>query len=107
MPGVMITERDLQVATLSIYGLEPEHAPNQVWIDHWDDDHSFLRATFHSEFCHECGRRLLRLVAAVRLMSGNDPDVTVVIYVGKSGDDLPDRRQAFVRGRLAGFKRPP
>jgi hypothetical protein len=37
-------------------------------------------------------------------MSGNEPDLTVVIYVGKAADDLPDQRQAFVRGRLAGFR---
>jgi hypothetical protein len=104
MPALQITEQELKVATLAIYGLNPEHAPNQVWIDHFDEDWSYLRATFQSEFCTKCGRRLLRLVAALRIMSGNEPDLTVVIYVGKAADDLPDQRQAFVRGRLAGFR---
>ena len=101
-----VTQKDLEVATLSIYGYEPEHAPHHVWVDHWDETHSFVRATFTTEFCTTCARKLLQLVAALRIMDGESPEITVVIYVGGDGDELAPARQAFIRNRLAGFKRP-
>lgn len=101
-----VTQKDLEIATLSIYGYEPEHAPHHVWVDHWDENHSFVRATFTTEFCTTCARNLLRLVAALRSISGGDPAITVVIYTGGDGDELAPARQEFVRNRLAGFRRP-
>ncbi len=101
-----VSQKDLEAATLSIYGYEPDHAPHHVWVDHWDETHSYVRATFSSEFCTTCARKLLKLVAALRIMDGEDPAITVVVYVGGDGDVIAPARQEFVRNRLAGFKRP-
>lgn len=101
-----VTENDLRAATTAIYGLQPEHAPTQVWVDHFDDTHSYVRAMYQSEFCKRCARQLLRLVAALRIMDGEEPEITIVIYLGGDGDKISDERQKFVRNRLAGFKRP-
>lgn len=105
MPSLNVDQRDLEVATLAIYGMDPEHAPNSVWVDHWDEDSSFVRATFHAEFCTTCARKLLKLVAALRIMSDNEPEVTVCVYPGKTPDDLAEQRHEFVQNRLAGFNR--
>lgn len=99
-----VTQKDLEVATLSTYGYEPDHAPHHVWVDHFDETHSYVRATFTSEFCTTCARKLMKLVAALRIMDGGDPQITVVIYIGGDGDELGPARQAFIRNRLAGFK---
>lgn len=100
-----VTAEDLRTATVAVYGLDPAHAPHHVWVDHFDEEHSYVRATYTSEFCRTCAKRLLRLVATLRVVGGMDAEITVVIYVGGDGDTISVERQAFVRNRLAGFKR--
>lgn len=103
MPPLAITREQLEAATRTVYGDE-QHAPNNVWIDHWDQDWSYLRATYETEFCGKCAKKLMVLRQLISDASGNTPNVTVVIYVGDVDSWLPDRRQAFVRNRIAGIK---
>lgn len=103
MAALQITREQLEQATTKVYADEL-HAPTNVWVDHWDDDWSYIRATFENEFCGQCAKKLMVLRQLVSDASGNAPNVTVCIYVGEVEDGLPDRRQAFVRNRLAGIK---
>lgn len=105
MPALNVNEEQLRAATAQIYGISSAHAPRDVWIDHFDLTHSYIRALYTEEFCGECARRLLRLAKIVRDASGNDPDTTICIYVGDQPETIAEERQAFVRNRLAGFKR--
>jgi hypothetical protein len=107
MPMLIVTEEELRAATVAIYGLEVEHAPRDVWVDHFDENWSYVRATFPTEFCGKCATRLLLLVKMLRESSGNDADATIVVYMGDNVDTLAEDRQAFVRNRLAGIKRRP
>lgn len=107
MPILHVNEDDLRAATLSIYGDDAEHAPRDVWVDHWDENWSYLRATFPSEFCAKCARRLLLLLKLLAETSGNEPNTTIVVYMGDTVDTLADDRQSFVRNRLAGIRRRP
>jgi hypothetical protein len=43
----------------------------------------------------------------LRDSSGNEPDTTIVVYMGDTADTLADDRQAFVRNRLSGIRRRP
>jgi len=106
MPILRVTTEELQAATLAVFGLDPQHAPNDVWIDHFDEGHSYVRAAYRQEFCRTCARRLLQLVKRLRFWSGNDPTITVVIYVGDVPEDMAERRQEFVRNRLDGLAPP-
>lgn len=103
MPPLSVTREQLEAATKKVYGDE-QHAPNNVWIDHWDQDWSYLRATYETEFCGRCAKKLMHLRQILIDRSGNAPNVTVVIYVGGDDPSLPDRRQAFVRNRIAGIR---
>lgn len=104
MAALLITEDELRSATLAIYGVDALHAPSYVWVDHFNDGHSYLRATFNGEFCHRCGMRLHRLARILKAMSDNNASVTIVIYPDGDGDTLSTERQQFVRNRLSGFK---
>lgn len=104
MAALNVTQQQLEEATFAVYGEEPEHAPSNVWVDHWDADWSFIRATFPSEFCGRCATRLMRLREVLQGMSGNDPAVTICVYMGDTPKTLPEDRQAFVRNRIAGIK---
>jgi hypothetical protein len=107
MPMLKVTEDGLRSATMAIYGSTGKHAPTDLWVDHFDHDWSYVRAVFPDEFCHKCAERLLLLVKMLRDSSGNEPDTTIVVYMGDTADTLADDRQAFVRNRLSGIKRRP
>jgi len=107
MPMLKVTEDALRSATMEIYGSELEHAPADLWVDHFDHEWSYVRATFPEEFCAQCATRLLLLVKMLSNSSGNEPDTTIVVYMGENADTLADDRQAFVRNRLSGIRRRP
>ena len=101
MPALRITEDEIRAAVTAVY-YDGKHAPRMIWVDHWDDDWSYVRAQYPAEFCKHCARRLLRVVRAIKDTSGNEPTVTICIYMGSS-DELADERSAFLKNRLSGF----
>lgn len=103
MPTLNVTVDDLRTAVYAIYGVNKQHAPAEVWVDHFDEEWSYLRAIFREKFCKKCGSRLLELASVLRSVSGNNPAVTICIYTGGSSD-LAEERQWFVRRRLAGLR---
>ena len=104
MAALNISDQDLRAATREAFSA-PGHAPQWVWVDHFDHEWSYVRATYPEEFCNTCCRRLLRLVELVKAASQNNPDVTVCVYVGNQPESVAADRQAFVRNRLAGITR--
>lgn len=105
MPALNVTQQQLEEATYLVYGEEPSHAPTNVWVDHWDDGWSFVRATFPEEFCGRCATRLMKLREVLQGLSGNRASVTICVYMGSTPKTLPEDRQLFVRNRIAGIKR--
>lgn len=103
MPPIVITREQLEAVTATVYS-DDQHAPRNVWVDHFDEDWSYLRATFPTEFCGQCAKRLMWLRSMISELSGNAPNVTVCIYVGEAADTLAESRQQFVRNRLSGIK---
>lgn len=104
MPALNVNQKQLEEATYLVYGEDGEHAPTNVWIDHFDEGWSFVRATFPSEFCGRCATRLMKLREVLQGLSANAATVTICVYMGDTAKTLPEDRQAFVRNRLAGIK---
>lgn len=105
MPPLIVTREQLETATATVYA-DSAHAPTNIWIDHFGDDWSYIRATYPSEFCGACAKRLMWLRSLVSELSGNGPNVTVCIYMGDTAEQLAEDRQRFVRNRLSGIRPP-
>jgi hypothetical protein len=84
----------LSQAVLTIYA-DGEHAPAQVWIDHFHGDHSYIRAAYPQAYCMKCEARLADLVRMLKKLYNPFADVTIVVYL-----EAVDPQEAAERSRL-------
>jgi hypothetical protein len=83
--AMLVITADQLVAMAAVVWHDREHMPAQLWVDHFHQDHTFLRATYPEELCRVCLDRLHEFKKAILQIYGPDADVTVVIYE----DEIP------------------
>ena len=81
MPVLDITPEQLTEACRSIYAASGyQHAPAQLFIEHYNGDTTFLRASFPEKFTHAAACKLDQLRTKLLSIYGAKANLTFVIY---------------------------
>lgn len=79
MPKLAITADEMTEVAKIIWD-DRQHMPAQIWVDHFHEEHTFLRATYPKEMCKICLDRLHDFKVTIMGLYGADATVTVVVY---------------------------
>jgi hypothetical protein len=77
---LVCTTEQLEREFARVFG-DGEAVPEKLWIDHWHDDATFIRAVYDDEFPSAGADRLLVLRNRLQSLYGTTADVTIVIFL--------------------------
>ena len=80
MPCLVVTTEQLEREFLKVFG-DGQSVPVKCWVDHFHDDHTFIRAVFPGEFTAERADRLLVLRRRLQDLYGSKSTVSIVIHL--------------------------